>query len=45
MVGRRGEIGRRESFWGKKGAEKSMGRGRGCVFGSSQNSLNSLILN
>jgi hypothetical protein len=34
-VGRRGEVGRREKFWGKKGAEKSMGRGRGCVFGSS----------
>jgi hypothetical protein len=32
--GKKGEVGRRE-FWGREGAEKSLGKGRGCVFGSS----------
>jgi hypothetical protein len=40
-----GEVGRRENFGAEKGAEKSLGKGRGCVFGSSQNGLNGLILN
>ncbi len=43
------EVGRREvggeNFGAKKGAAKSLGGGRGCVFGSSQNGLNNLILN
>jgi len=30
-----GEVGRRGKFWGREGAKKSLGRGRGCVFGSS----------
>jgi hypothetical protein len=34
-----------EKILGEKGAEKSLGRGRGCVFGSSQNGFNNLILN
>jgi hypothetical protein len=32
-VGGRGD--RRENFEGEKGVEKSLGKGRGCVFGSS----------
>jgi len=35
---RRGEVGR-ENFGAEKGAEKSLGRGRGCVFGSSSKQL------
>jgi hypothetical protein len=30
-----GEVGRRGKFWGREGAEKSLGRGTGCGFGSS----------
>ncbi len=33
--GRGGEVCRRGKFWGREGAEKSLGRGIGCVFGSS----------
>ncbi len=37
------EVGRREAgekkFGAKKGAEKSLGSGRGCVFGSSPKQL------
>ncbi len=33
--GRREEVDRRGKFWGKEGAEKSLGKGRGCVFSSS----------
>jgi len=29
----------RENFGAEKGAEKSLGRGRGCVFGSSPKQL------
>ncbi len=29
------EVSKRGKFWAKNGAEKSLGRGRGCVFGSS----------
>jgi len=39
------EVGRRENFVVEKGAEKSVGNERGCVFGSYQNDLNVLILN
>jgi hypothetical protein len=43
------EIGRREVggkiFEAKKGAEKSLSRGRRCVFDSSQNSLNNFVFN
>jgi len=28
------KVGRREKFGREKGPEKSLGRGRGCVFGS-----------
>jgi hypothetical protein len=28
------KVGRREKFGTEKGPEKSLGRGRGCVFGS-----------
>jgi hypothetical protein len=31
------EIGRKEKNWAKKRAKKSLGRGIGCVFGSSPN--------
>jgi len=34
-----------ENFGTEKGAEKSLGRGRGCVSGSSPKQLNDLILN
>ncbi len=34
-----GEVGRRENFGVEKGAEKSLGKGRGCVFGSSPKQL------
>ncbi len=39
------EVGRRENFVIEKGAEKSVGNRRGCVFGSYQNGLNNLSLN
>ncbi len=42
-VGRRsvgwGEVGRKGKFWGKERAKKSLGRGKGCVFGSSPKQL------
>jgi len=34
-----GEVGRRGKFWGIKGVEKSLGKGRGWVFGSSAKRL------
>jgi hypothetical protein len=37
--GRRGEVGRRGKFWGSEEAEKSLARGRGCVFSSSLKQL------
>jgi len=30
-----GGVGRRGQFWSKKGDEKSLGKGRGCLFRSS----------
>ncbi len=42
---RGGEVGKREKFGAEKGAEKSLDRGRGCVFIHPQNDLNDLILN
>jgi hypothetical protein len=40
-----GEVGRRGKFWGREGAEKSLGREQDVFLVHSQNSMNGLILN